>query len=107
MVTEKRPLIDRILYKYEYLEHVEKDGKVYKKYRKIHRPIIKKIIRATPFVVTLLIISVVTFLFIYIMSLPPPQKKIRPRKELDILNKKSLDSRTALVAPRKQLKRPI
>jgi len=33
----KRSLWDRIFYKYEYIEQIEKNGQIYKKYKKRHR----------------------------------------------------------------------
>ncbi len=34
---KKQSLIDKMFYKYEYLESVEKDGEVFKKYKKVKR----------------------------------------------------------------------
>ena len=37
MMKEKRPLLDNIQYKYKLVDEVEKDGKFYKKYKRVPR----------------------------------------------------------------------
>ncbi len=82
---EKKSLLHRLLYKYEYQGEVEKDGKIYKTYKKVYRyPIIKKkIIRAMPTIIIFLILLLVTYILIYLLNLPRLEKRLRSKPNID------------------------
>jgi len=68
---KNKPLLERLLYKYQYLEQVEKNGVIYKKYKKVNRlRIFKKTMHVVFFYLALiLIIFTIAYLMFSAMNM--------------------------------------
>jgi len=62
---ENKPLLERLLYKYQYLEQVEKNGVIYKKYKKVNR--LRFFKKTTQVVFFYLALTLIIFTIAYLM----------------------------------------
>ena len=86
---ENDSFLKRLLYKYKYLEQIEKDGVVYKKYKKVNRfrALKKNLGRLVFYTIAILLMLALANILLSLINAPPRRRSVKEQLTTPLANR--------------------